>query len=427
MNNPSPSSGPHVLVAGGGAAGFFAAIACAEANPAVQVDLHEKSSHFLIKVAKSGGGRCNVTHALFEPRPFATRFPRGERPLIGALHRFSAADTVAWFAERGVTLKTEPDGRMFPVTDRSETIVACLHQAAIRAGVRLHARDAVTRVFRAKRGFIVETTGSGDVACDRLILATGGSRVPDGARIAVELGHRVFPAVPSLFTFHVDLPWLRELPGISVNPVRVEVPGTSLRETGPVLVTHWGLSGPAVLRLSAWGARLLAERDYHFPLRLNWLPDLSLAEADARLLDLRERYPARLVQTPLPSSEIFGQLPGRLWEQLCRTAEIPAAARWNTLSRPGRRALATTLTAQEIVVSGKSLNKEEFVTCGGVDCGEVDFRSMESRLCPGLYFAGELLDLDGITGGFNFQAAWTTGLLAGRAAGQAGAVADLPQ
>jgi len=409
---------PRVVIAGGGAAGFFAAITCAEANPQAGIHIFEKSSQVLTKVAHSGGGRCNVTHACFEPRDFATRFPRGERPLIRPLHRFSASETVEWFAARGVRLKTEADGRMFPVTNSSETIVRCLEDSALQAGVQVHLRDGVESASRGSDEFVVETTGSGSVACDRLILATGGSRVPDGARIAAAFGHPILPPVPSLFAFDTTLPWVRGLAGVSVNPVEVSVPGTSLRQTGPLLFTHRGLSGPAILRLSAWGARELEARGYQFTLKACWLPGTTEPAAEEFLRSLAAANPSRMVKNFHPGEVPSGQsvgLPSRLWEQLCGLAGVAAETRWSQLAREPRRTLARLLVRTEIPVSGKSLNKEEFVTCGGVDCEEIDFLTMESRLCPGLHFAGELLDIDGITGGFNFQAAWTTGFLAGNA------------
>lgn len=402
-----------IAIVGGGAAGFFAAIACARANPANEVSIYERGSEFLTKVRISGGGRCNVTHACFEPRPMSERYPRGERALISPLHRFSASDTVAWFEERGVKLKTEEDGRMFPVTDSSETIIECLMNEARAAGVRLLTRQEITEVRRTGDGAFELRMGTGGArpsSCDRLLLATGGSRSPAGAQIARSLGHTTAPAVPSLFSFHVAAPWLRLLPGVSVPNVEASVPGTGLREHGALLITHQGVSGPAILRLSAWGARILHGFDYEFVLRLNWVPLLSEEQIRGKLDSLRQSNPNRhVVNSP------FAPLPARLWEQLVIAAGIDRDTRWTTLSRSKANALAHQLVRTELEVNGKSLNKEEFVTCGGVDLREVNFKTMESRLVPGLYFAGELLDLDGITGGFNFQAAWTTGWIAGNA------------
>jgi predicted Rossmann fold flavoprotein len=400
-----------VVIVGGGASGFFAAIACAEALPGTSVALLEKGAEFLGKVRISGGGRCNVTHACFDPREFTTRFPRGQRALLSPSQVFQAKDTVDWFESRGVKLKTESDGRMFPTTDSSETIIDCLMRSATAAGVRLRASCGVARVAQnAEGGFLLTLANGERLACDRLLLATGGCRAAQAGELAVSLGHTLEPPVPSLFTFHVEKTWIRELSGVSIGAVAASVPGTKLREQGPLLLTHWGLSGPVILRLSAWGARVLHGLDYKFPLLLNWLPQLDAEKIATELEQRRKGQPARLVvNAPI------APLPGRLWEQLVMAAGIPRETRWADLSKPAQHALVQQLIRTELQVTGKSLNKDEFVTCGGVKLNEVNFKTMESRICPGLYFAGELLDIDGITGGFNFQAAWTTGWIAGRA------------
>jgi predicted Rossmann fold flavoprotein len=412
-----------IAIIGGGAAGFFAAIACARANPENDVSIFERGSEFLTKVRISGGGRCNVTHACFDPRTLSEHYPRGERALISPLHRFSPSDTVAWFAAHGVRLKTEPDGRMFPVTDSSRTIVDCLLEEAKAAGVRLFPRTGIENAVRAGDGFQLEvgrhsarpssektSSVSSHFSCDRLLLATGGSRSITGAQLAQSLGHTIVPPVPSLFSLHVSTAWLRSLPGVSIPDIEATVAGTKLRERGPLLITHNGVSGPAVLRISAWGARVLHGLDYRFILRVNWLPDLTAEAVRAELQSLRQSNPNRLIiNSPLPP------LPGRLWEQLALAAGIDRETRWTTLPRVEARELARVLTRTELEVNGKSLNKDEFVTCGGVSLREINFKTMESRIIPGLYFAGELLDLDGVTGGFNFQAAWTTGWIAGHA------------
>jgi len=442
-----------VIVVGGGAAGFFAAITCAEAAPDAEVVLLERGPQFLAKVRISGGGRCNVTHACFNPRDFATRYPRGGKALVAPFHKFSARDTVAWFESRGVKLKTESDGRMFPVSDSSGTIMDCLMNAAKAAGVKLRLNCGVEHVVkRAGGGFevtIANKTSSPSppleerggarrpiqinergprpgplpavrsegeimtfemISCDRLLLATGGCRAAVAGQLAVSLGHTLEAPVPSLFTFHIESPWLRSLAGISVGAVEVSVPSAKLRERGPLLVTHWGLSGPAILRLSAWGARALHGLNYRFPLFVNWLPELSAEKIYREFQARREASGARLVvNVPLPP------LPARLWEQLVLAAGIARDTRWSALSRSQTHALTQQLMRTEFSVSGKSLNQDEFVTCGGVRLAEVNFRTMESKVCPGLFFAGELLDIDGVTGGFNFQAAWTTGWLAGKA------------
>lgn len=404
-----------IAIIGGGAAGFFAAIACARANPANEVSIYERGSEFLTKVRISGGGRCNVTHACFEPRAMSERYPRGERALISPLHRFSAQDTVNWFEERGVKIKTEADGRMFPVTDSSETIIDCLVNEAKAAGVRLFAQKEIKEVRRrASGGFeLIVGRDSAQISCDRLLLATGGSRSPSGAKIAESLGHTVTPAVPSLFSFHVDAEWLRELPGVAVPDVEASVVGMPLRARGPLLITHQGVSGPAILRLSAWGARILHQADYRFRLRINWLPELHQDAIRRRLESFRHSNPNRLV-----ANSPISPVPIRLWQQLATLARITSATAWTRLSRESATALVLLLAGTELEVDGKSLNKEEFVTCGGIDLREVNFKTMESRIVPRLYFAGELLDVDGITGGFNFQAAWTTGWIAGNAMAQ---------
>jgi predicted flavoprotein YhiN len=431
-----------IIVVGGGAAGFFAAITCAETTPDTEVIVLEKGPQFLSKVRISGGGRCNVTHACFDAQEFATRYPRGEQALRSPFRQFQASDTVAWFESRGVNLKTEDDGRMFPVTDSSQTIIDCLMRAARDVGVRLRSDCGVERVTRNKTdGFCLEVSVAGSAAvsaassgggplreatetrggtpreragsrlsCDRLLLATGGCRAASAGQLATSLGHTLEPCVPSLFTFHINVSWLRALAGVTIEQVEAAIPSAGLRERGPLLITHWGLSGPVILRLSAWGARELNRVNYQFPLLVNWLPGLNAEAVTKEMNSRRQKQPAKLiVNTPL------SPLPARLWEQLVLAAGISRETRWAELARSAQHQLAQQLTRTELPVSGKSLNKDEFVTCGGVRLSEVNFKTMVSRICPGLYFAGELLDIDGITGGFNFQAAWTTGWIAGRA------------
>jgi predicted Rossmann fold flavoprotein len=407
-------SSRRVIVVGGGAAGFFAAITCAEASPDSQVELLERGPQFLAKVRISGGGRCNVTHACFDPRELARHFPRGGQALIAAFGRFQPRDTLAWFARRGVTLKTEADGRMFPVTDSSQTVIDCLLAAARAAGVRLRLNCGVERVApRPGGGFVVTLADGEQAACERLLLATGGCRGLAAGQLPASLGHSLEPPVPSLFTFQIETDWVRSLAGVAVPGAECLVPGTGLRERGPVLFTHWGLSGPAILRLSARGARALHACAYRFALHVNWLPDRPAEALSAELESRRAGQPGRrVVSSPLA-------LPARLWEQLALAAGIGRDNRWAGLTRAARHRLVQQLVRTELLVTGKSLNKEEFVTCGGVRLREVDFRTMDSRLCPGLHLAGELLDIDGLTGGFNFQAAWTTGWIAGRSMAEA--------
>ncbi|CAN5471819.1 NAD(P)/FAD-dependent oxidoreductase [soil metagenome] len=400
-----------IVIAGGGAAGFFAAIAAAEARSENDVTIFERSPHFLTKVRISGGGRCNVTHTAMEPRAFSSRYPRGERALIGALHTFSPEDTVAWFQRRGVRLKTEGDGRMFPVTDSSGTVIDCLLHEAEVAGVRLRARTGLDGATRnASGGFDLQLTRGETTTCNRLLLATGGARVASGADIARALGHTIEPPVPSLFSLHVTTEWLLGLPGVAVADAEVSVPETKLRERGPLLITHTGVSGPVILRLSAWGARVLAERDYKFSLRVHWLPDMTADQIAREFHERRSTHSRRQI-----SSVPIAPLPVRLWEQLVAMSGVPQETTWTNLTRNHAATLVELLTKTELAVNGQSLNKEEFVTCGGVNLRAVNFKTMESRIVPHLYFAGELLDIDGITGGFNFQAAWTTGWIAGHA------------
>ena len=408
-----------MVIVGGGAAGFFAAITCAEASPGAEVLVLERGPHFLAKVRISGGGRCNVTHACFDPRDLAARYPRGEQALRGPFHSFQPRDTIAWFASRGVALKTQSDGCLFPVSDSSQTIIDCFLSAARKAGVGLRTGCGVERVVRRPEGgFELTLTDATVLTCDRLLLATGGSPVPALGQLAVALGHTLEPPVPSLFTFNIESPWVRELAGVVLDSVEVTVPGHGLRERGTILFTHWGLSGPVILRLSAWGARKLHGLNYQFSLHVNWLPALTAEAISAQLQARRSAQPARLVvNSPLPP------LTARLWEKLVLAAGLPRELRWAAMSRAEQHRLAQGLIRTELPVSGKSLNKDEFVTCGGVRLSEVNFKTMESRLVPGLHFAGELLDIDGLTGGFNFQSAWTTGWLAGRAMAAAGRTA----
>jgi predicted Rossmann fold flavoprotein len=401
---------PRVVIAGGGAAGFFAAIACARAQPGAEVMILEKGPRFLAKVLVSGGGRCNVTHACLNERELAAHYPRGGQALLSAFHTFQPRDTEAWFAERGVKLKTESDGRMFPVTDSSQTIVDCFLNEARTAGVQAIASRGIERVnARPEGGFELKLTNAEKLGCDRLLLATGGCRAAETGPLATTLGHTLVPPVPSLFAFDIETHWVRELAGVAVT-AEVSVPDTKLRERGALLLTHRGMSGPAILRLSAWGARLLQERNHQFTLRVNWLPELNDETITAGLAVLRQGNPARrVVNCPL------APLPGRLWEQLALTAGVGRETQWSGLTNAMRHALVQQLSRTLLSVQGKSMNKDEFVTCGGVSLKEVNFKTMESRLRPGLFFAGELLDIDGVTGGFNFQAAWTTGWIAGRA------------
>lgn len=414
LGNPSARSGPRVVIVGGGAAGLMAAITCAEANPQAQVLILEKAAQPLGKVRISGGGRCNVTHACFDPAQLVTFYPRGGKALRGPFMRFQPRDTIVWFAARGVALKTEADGRVFPVTDSSATIVACLLHAAQAAGVTLRTHAPVTQVNRAAGGFDMVLASGETVAADALLLATGGGERRAYAW-AQRLGHTIQPLAPSLFTFTVPDARLHGLAGVSVSEVELRLTQSKLAQTGPLLITHWGLSGPAVLRLSAWGARVLHDQQYQAPLQINWLPAWRLPALEDHLRALKAAQARRT-----PGSQALFDLPLRLWQRLLAAAGSGDGQRWGDLSKAQMQRLLTELTAGLYTIAGKGPFKEEFVTCGGVTLDEVNFKTMESRCCPGLYLAGEILDVDGVTGGFNFQSAWTTGWLAGNALSRRG-------
>jgi len=400
-----------LLVIAGGAAGIFGAITAAEAHPGLHIVILERGSQPLTKERVSGGGRCNVTHYCFEPRPLSTRYPRGERALLSAFSKFQPSDTVAWFNAKGVTLKTEADGRMFPITDSSDTIVNCLMKAAAEAGVELRTRCGLEELAQNAAGkWIATLSDRQQISATHVLVATGGCRSGNLPAVLEAIGHKIEPPVPSLFTFHVNVPWVQELAGLSVPLAEAAVPGTRLKEKGPLLFTHWGVSGPCVLRLSAWGARELAVLDYEFPLTVKWAPDANPESVAQAFQKAREMHPGKTV-TNLP---LLG-IPARLWSALAACAGVGPDERWAQMRKAESTALSDQILRTEIPVTGKSLHKDEFVTCGGVSIKEVDFRTLESRLKKGLHFAGEVLDVDGITGGFNFQAAWTTGWLAGKA------------
>jgi predicted Rossmann fold flavoprotein len=373
----------------------------------------ERAAKVLGKVKISGGGRCNVCHAEFDPAELVKAYPRGSKALRGPFHQFASGDTVAWFSERGVELKIEADGRMFPVTDSSQTIIDCLRKAAADAGVRVLTQVNTAGLEKLPEGGWQVQGSDGKVyRADRLLLAPGSS-----TRIWDELGglgHTIIPPVPSLFTLNITDARLEGLAGIAVG-AEITAEGTKLRQSGPVLITHWGLSGPAVLRLSAWGARDLAEVGHRFVARVNWVPRFTPETMEQELKDQRDESPKQQVGT-------HGRydLPGRLWKRLVEAAGIPEGQKWAETGNPQLRQLAGQLCAARFQVDGKSTFKEEFVTAGGVKLSEVNFKTMESKVLRGLYFAGEVLDIDAITGGFNFQAAWTTGWIAGNAMGEAG-------
>jgi predicted Rossmann fold flavoprotein len=399
-----------IAIIGGGAAGFFAAVTCAEANPACRVTIFERGKAVLEKVRISGGGRCNVTHACFDARELVKYYPRGSRELLGPFMQFGPEQTVEWFAQCGVTLKTEADGRMFPVTDDSQTITECLQRAAQQAGVkvRLGARAEKLEPLAAG-GWQIQFTGEREpLVFDKIMVATGGT--PAAWEMLRSLGHSIVEPVPSLFTFNTKDTRLRDLSGVSVPDAALHIPGTKLLADGPLLVTHWGLSGPGILRLSAWGARDLHRMEYRFPLEINFLGKTKPSEAAEMLQRLKLQQGKKQVG---PNAQ-FG-LPLRLGQSLVGAANIPGERRWGDLDKKNLADLTAQLTAAVFQIAGKSTFKEEFVTAGGVALKELNFKTFESRICPNLFLAGEVLDIDAITGGFNFQAAWTGGWLAGKA------------
>jgi hypothetical protein len=396
-----------IIIIGGGAAGFFAAINAAEFNPRADITILERGKEVLQKVKISGGGRCNVTHACFFPRELVKNYPRGEKALLSPFMQFSAQDTLDWFAHRGVKLKTEADGRIFPVTNSSETIMDCLIGAANRLGVKILRGCRAESLEQIENQWLVKTNEK-TFRADKLLVATGSATAVWD--ILSHLGHTVVPPVPSLFTFNIRDTRLQNLLGISIPEVEIEIVGTKLKATGPLLITHWGLSGPAVLKLSAWAARQLFDRHYRFTIRINFTSFYNYEGAESVIHTLKQESPRKLVvNTPQYN------LPKRLWERLVLAAEINAEAKWADISKKQSHQLAEQLTRSPFEVTGKSTFKEEFVTAGGVKLDEVNFKTFESKRLPNLYFAGEVLDIDAVTGGFNFQAAWTGGWIAAKA------------
>lgn len=383
-----------VAVIGGGAAGFFGAIAISTNNPHLKVTLFEKSKVPLAKVRVSGGGRCNVTHNCFDPKKLVQNYPRGHKELLGPFTRFQPENTIEWFESRGVPLKTEKDGRIFPISDNSQSIIDCLLNEAEKNGVEIR---YLSKIDKIEKGFTITTTKE-SFHFDKILLASGSSI--EGHAFAAALGHTIIPPVPSLFTFNVPDSPLKELSGITVEHVSLKIKETLLSQTGPLLITHFGFSGPSVLRLSAWGARIFHEKNYEAELVINWAPDFDIFQT---LLDLKKQFPQQTLTMKNPFN-----LPKNLWKKLIE----------NHLKKLGEtldkelQLISEKLKNDTYRISGKTTNKEEFVTAGGIDLKEVNFKTMESKICPGLFFAGEVLDIDGITGGFNFQNAWTTAYIA---------------
>jgi predicted Rossmann fold flavoprotein len=400
-----------LVVIGGGAAGFFCAVNAARLNPQLQVTVIEKSNKLLSKLRISGGGRCNATHACFEIPEMAARYPRGERFLRKTLHWFNPQHTIEWFAERDVVLKTEADGRMFPNTDSSQTIIDCLLREATKYGVQIMMQSEVKSLEPGADGrWVVHTSDAIRLTSDYICIACGGYPKSSMFEWLQLLGHSFETPVPSLFTFNMPGNSITKLMGVSVEKARVKVPGSKLAEQGPLLITHWGMSGPVILRLSAWGARELAEKNYHFKIQVNWLNNRSEQDLRQEWNGLREQFAAQKIINKNP----FG-LPARLWQYLLDESGIDQETRWAELGSKPQQLLIRHLTAQEFTVNGKTTFKEEFVTCGGIKLSEIDPNTMQSRRQSGIFFAGEIMDVDGITGGFNFQHAWTSGWLAANA------------
>jgi hypothetical protein len=399
-------TGKDIVIIGGGAAGFFAAITAGEGNPGGSVTILEKGTSVLGKVKVSGGGRCNVTNVITDPRELIKYYPRGGKALLGPFNSFSSKDTIQWFERRGVKLKAEPDGRIFPVTDDSQTIVECFIRAANKAEVNILTRMSVTEIYKTPKNKWIITTEEKEFNADAVIVCSGNSSTI--WKIISELGHKIEMPVPSLFTFNIKDKRIGGLPGVSVPDAEIKVEGTKLKSSGPLLITHWGMSGPAILKLSAWGARELYNCNYKFELIINWLPGINQEQLKEKLIQIKSGNLNKNIYSFSPLG-----LPMRLWESLLLNLGWNKEFRWNNLSTNDLNKLASELTQGKFQVNGKSTFKEEFVTCGGVNTDEINFKTMESKIHKGLYFAGEVINIDGVTGGFNFQSAWTTGYLAG--------------
>ncbi|WP_320816201.1 NAD(P)/FAD-dependent oxidoreductase [Flavobacterium sp.] len=391
-----------IIIVGGGAAGFFTAINIAEKNKHLKVAILERGKEVLSKVRISGGGRCNVTHACFVPNDLVKFYPRGEKELRGPFHHFCSGDTIEWFENHGVPLKIEEDGRMFPESNSSQTIIDCFTDNVHKLGIQVLTGQSVQSLFKTEEFWKVETNKE-TFACKKLIISAGSN--PKVWEMLSELGHSIIPPVPSLFTFNIKDPRIKDLMGLSAF-ASVKVKGSKLSASGPLLITHWGMSGPGILRLSAWGARELADKNYQFALLVNWLNDVDLEEAVDVLKNLKEEHTKKTIVKKSPF-----EFPNRLWESLVLASGITQETKWADLSKKQLTQLAEQLTNGVFQVNGKSTFKEEFVTAGGVDLKEINFKTMESKLLPNLYLAGEVLNIDAITGGFNFQNAWTGGFI----------------
>ena len=395
-----------IIIVGGGAAGFFTAINIVEKNPKLKVAILERGSEVLSKVRISGGGRCNVTHACFEPNELVKFYPRGEKELRGPFHQFCSGDTIEWFSNHGVELKIEDDGRMFPVSNSSQTVIDCFIQATQKLGISVLTGQSVQSIFKKETFWKIETQNE-QYVCEKLILATGSN--PKIWEMLQTYGHAIVSPVPSLFTFNIKDARITGLPGVAAN-VTVKVKDSKLTATGPLLITHWGMSGPAILKLSAWGARILNDKNYQFTIYVNWLNDVATEDAEKILKELKQEHAKKAVSKKSPF-----QFPNRLWESLVVSSIIGSETKWADVSKIQLQNLANQLTNSSFQVNGKSTFKEEFVTAGGIDLKEINFKTMESKLQENLYFAGEIVNIDAITGGFNFQNAWTSGFIVANA------------
>jgi len=391
-----------IIIVGGGAAGFFTAINIAEKNKHLKIAILERGKEVLTKVRISGGGRCNVTHACFVPNDLVKFYPRGEKELRGPFHQFCSGDTIEWFENHGVELKIEEDGRMFPVSNSSQTIIDCFIESTNKLGIQVLTGQSVQSLFQTEEFWKVETNKD-TFACQKLIIAAGSN--PKVWEMLTGLGHSIVPPVPSLFTFNIKDNRIKDLMGLSAIAT-VTVKGTKLSATGPLLITHWGMSGPGILRLSAWGARALSDKNYQFTISVNWLNDVDFEEAIETIKHLKNEHSKKMIAKKSPFD-----FPNRLWESLVLAADITEEIKWADLTKKQIHALAEQLTNGSFQVNGKSTFKEEFVTAGGVDLKEINFKTMESKIAPNVFLAGEVLNIDAITGGFNFQNAWTNGFI----------------
>lgn len=402
-----------LIVIGGGAAGFFCAVNAARKNPLLSVTILEKSNKLLSKVKISGGGRCNTTHQLFEIPALIKKYPRGEQFLKKAFYQFNTLHTIEWFSERGVQLHAEADGRMFPVSNNSATIIECLLKEADQYHVKIEMQTEVRKITKQETQFQIETNKLGIIQADYICIACGGLPKMEMFNWISKLGHSIQSPVPSLFTFNMPKHPITELMGLSVNNAVIKISGTKLKEQGALLITHWGLSGPVVLKLSAWGARQLADMGYQFAIQVNWLGEITDALLRLDWPFYREQFSANKMGSKYPFT-----LPTRLWHFLLGEAGISTDTKWGELKALNQNKLIQLLTSHVFDIKGKTTFKEEFVTSGGVQLSTIHPQTMESKLVPGLYFAGEVMDVDGITGGFNFQHAWTSGYNAATAIAQ---------